>query len=129
MLGRGPAPTQIPILISESVLASSGPAASTARATSSCARPSAGYRPTNSLYVPGRPPFAVVAGFAQTGLPAEAWKLAAPHLTLTTGPGVTWFTSYTLIGSNLFSTAHFPGPCTSCHAGANANGWSFSEAS
>lgn len=47
--------------------------------------------------------FAVVAGFAQTGLPAEAWKLAAPHLTLTTGPGVTWFTSYTLIGSNLFS--------------------------
>ncbi|MEY4510728.1 MAG: hypothetical protein RLZZ450_2850 [Pseudomonadota bacterium] len=47
--------------------------------------------------------FVVVAAFAQTGLPDAAFALAAPHLALYTTSGVAWLTSYTLIGSNLFS--------------------------
>jgi Na+/H+ antiporter NhaD/arsenite permease-like protein len=47
--------------------------------------------------------FVVVAAFAQTGLPDAAFQLAAPHLQLYTASGVAWLTSYTLIGSNLFS--------------------------
>jgi Na+/H+ antiporter NhaD/arsenite permease-like protein len=47
--------------------------------------------------------FVVVAAFANTGFPARAWELASPHLSLRTASGVTWFSGYTLIGSNLFS--------------------------
>jgi Na+/H+ antiporter NhaD/arsenite permease-like protein len=47
--------------------------------------------------------FVVVAAFANTGFPARAWELAAPHLQLRTATGVTWFSGYTLVGSNLFS--------------------------
>lgn len=47
--------------------------------------------------------FVVVAAFASTGFPARAWELAAPHLQLRTPSGVTWFSGYTLLGSNLFS--------------------------
>jgi Na+/H+ antiporter NhaD/arsenite permease-like protein len=47
--------------------------------------------------------FVVVAAFASTGFPARAWQLAAPHLQLRSASGVTWFSGYTLIGSNLFS--------------------------
>jgi Na+/H+ antiporter NhaD/arsenite permease-like protein len=47
--------------------------------------------------------FVVVAAFAATGFPARAWQLAAPHLQLRTPAGVTWFSGYTLLGSNLFS--------------------------
>lgn len=47
--------------------------------------------------------FVVVSAFASTGYPDAAFKLAAPHLALYTNSGVAWLTSYTLVGSNLFS--------------------------
>jgi Na+/H+ antiporter NhaD/arsenite permease-like protein len=47
--------------------------------------------------------FVVVAAFANTGFPADAWNMAAPHLQLDRPLGVTWFSAYTLVGSNLFS--------------------------
>ncbi len=47
--------------------------------------------------------FIVVAAFANTGFPGQAWQWAAPHLQLRTASGVTWFSGYTLVGSNLFS--------------------------
>ena len=47
--------------------------------------------------------FVVVEGFAHTGFPEAAWALAAPHLQLGQPHGVSWFTGYTLLGSNLFS--------------------------
>jgi Na+/H+ antiporter NhaD/arsenite permease-like protein len=47
--------------------------------------------------------FVVVAAFANTGFPGQAWQLAVPHLQLETASGVTWLSGYTLVGSNLFS--------------------------
>jgi Na+/H+ antiporter NhaD/arsenite permease-like protein len=47
--------------------------------------------------------FVVVEGFVTTGLPLAAWQFAAPHLELARPLGVTWFSGYTLLGSNLFS--------------------------
>jgi Na+/H+ antiporter NhaD/arsenite permease-like protein len=47
--------------------------------------------------------FVVVSAFASTGYPAQAWAWAAPHMKLETASGVTWLTTYTTLGSNLFS--------------------------
>lgn len=47
--------------------------------------------------------FVVVSAFASTGFPERAWQLAVPHMQLQTTAGVVWLSTYTVLGSNLFS--------------------------
>jgi Na+/H+ antiporter NhaD/arsenite permease-like protein len=47
--------------------------------------------------------FVVMAGLAATGLTAEAWSAAAPHLDLREAKGIWGFTGVMTLGSNLFS--------------------------